>query len=57
MTKIFYHGPDRWVGKVVSRLSRKDMTLFIHTITGHNNLNSIIIPDYTPLCGFCEEED
>ena len=36
------------------------MTLFIHTITGINNLNytnSIIIPDYTPLCRFCEEED
>ena len=60
MTKIFYPGPNHRVGKVVSRLSRKDMTLFIHTITGHNNLNymnSIIIPAYTPLCRFCEEED
>ena len=60
MTKIFYQGPDRRVGKVVARLSRKDMTLFIHAITGHINLNymnSIIIPDYTPLCRFCEEED
>ena len=60
MTKTFYGGPDRRVGKVVSRISRKDMTLFIHAITGHNNLNymnSIIIPDYTPLCRFCEEED
>ena len=40
-------GPDRRVGKVVSRLSRKDMTLFIHAMTGHNNLNymnSIINP-------------
>ena len=28
------------------------MTLFIHAITGHNNLNYMnsIIPDYTPLC-------
>ena len=60
MTKLFYDGPDRRVGKVVSRLSRNDMTLFIHAITGHNNLNymnSIIIPNYTPLCRFCEEED
>ena len=60
MTKLFYDGPDRRVGKVVARLSRNDMTLFIHAITGHNNLNymnSIIIPDYTPLCRFCEEED
>ena len=60
MTKVCYDGPDRRVGKVVSRLSKKDMTLFIHAITGHNNLNymnSIIIPDYTPLCRFCEEED
>ena len=60
MTKIFYDGPDRRVGKVVSRLSRSDMTLFIHAITGHNNLNymnSIIIPNYTPLCRFCEEDD
>ena len=60
MTKLFYDGPNRRVGKVVSRFSRKDMTLFIHAITGHNNLNymnSIIIPDYTPLCRFCEEED
>ena len=60
MTKLFYDGPDRRVGKVVARLSRNDMTLFIHAITGHNNLNymnSIIIPDYTPLCKFCEEED
>ena len=59
MTKIFYQGLDRRVGKVVARLSRKDMTLFIHAITGHNNLNCmkcIIIPDYTPLW-FCEEED
>ena len=55
-----YDGPNRRVGKVVSRLSRKDMTLYIHAITGHNNLNymnSIIIPGYTPLCRFCEEED
>ena len=60
MTKIFYRGPDSRVGKVVGRLSRKDMTLFIHTITGHNNLNymnSIIIPQYTPFCRFCEEDD
>ena len=60
MTKLFYDGPDRRVGKVVARLSRNDMTLFIHAITGHNNLNymnSIIIPDNTPLCRFCEEED
>ena len=60
MTKIFYDGPDCRVAKVVSRLSRKDITLFIHAITGHNNLNymnSIIILDYTPLCRFCEEED
>ena len=60
MTKVFYDGPDRRVGKVVARLCRKDMTLFIHAITGHYNLNymnSIIIPDYTPLCRFCEEED
>ena len=60
MTKVFYDGPDRRVGKVVSRLSRKDKKLFIHAITGHNNLNymsSIIIPDYTPLSRFCEEED
>ena len=42
MTKIFYQGPDRRVRKVVARLSRKDMTLFIHAITGHNNLNYII---------------
>ena len=34
MTKIFYQGPDRRVGKVVARLSRKDLTLFINTITG-----------------------
>ena len=39
MTKVFYDGQDRRVGKVVSRLSRKDMTLLIHTITGPNNLN------------------
>ena len=39
MTKVFYDGPDRRVGKVVSRLSRTDMTLFIHPITGHNNFN------------------
>ena len=60
MTKVFNDGPDHRVGKVVSRLSRKDMTLFIHAITGHNNLNymnRIIIPNYTPLCRFCEEED
>ena len=60
MTKVFYDGPDRRVGKVVYRLSREDITLFIYAITGHNNLNymnSIIIPDYTPLCRFCEEED
>ena len=60
MTKVFYDGPDRRLGKVVSRLSRKDMTLFIHAITGHNNLNymnSIIINNNTPLCRFCEEED
>ena len=60
MTKVFYDRPNCRVGKVVWRLSRKDMTLFIHAITGHNNLNymnSIIIPDYTPLCRFCEEED
>ena len=47
ISKVFYHGPDRRVGKVVARLSRKDMTLFTHTITGHSNLNymkSIIIP-------------
>ena len=59
MTKVFYDGPNRRVGKVVLRLSRKDMTLFIHAITGHNNLNymnGIIIPDYTPLCRFREEE-
>ena len=40
--------PNRMIGKVVSRLSRKDMTLFIQAITGQNNLNymnSIIIPD------------
>ena len=30
MTKVFYDGPDHRVGKVVSRLSRKDMTLFTH---------------------------
>ena len=60
MTKLFYDGPSRRVGKVVSRLRRSDMTLFIHATTGHNNLNymnSIIIPEYTPLCRFCEEED
>ena len=60
MTKISYQGPDRAVGKVVARLSRKYMTLFIHTITGHNNLNyinSLKIPDYTPLCRSCKEED
>ena len=60
MTKLFYDGPDRRVGKVVATLSRSDMTLFIHAVTGHNNLNymnSIIIPDYTPLCRLCEEED
>ena len=36
------------------------MTLFLHAITGQNNLNymkSIIIPNFTPLCRFCEEED
>ena len=58
MTKVFYDEPNSRVGKVVSRLSRKDMKLFIHAITGQNNLNymnSIIIPDYTPLCRFCEE--
>ena len=52
MTKLFYDGPNRRVGKVVSRLSRSDMTLFMHATTGHNNLNymnSIIIPEYTPL--------
>ena len=60
MTKLFYDGPDHRVGKVVSRLGRSDMTLFIHAITGHNNLNymnSIIIPYYTSTCRFCEEED
>ena len=59
-TKVFYDGPDRRVGKVVSRLSRKDITLFIHAITGRNNLNymnSIITHDYTPLCRFFEEQD
>ena len=50
MTKVFLDVPDCRVGKVVSRLSREDMTLFIYTITEHNNMNSIIIPDYTPLC-------
>ena len=60
MTNVFYQGPDRRVGKVVARLSRKDMTLFIHAITGHNNLNymnSIINPDYTPLCRFYKEDE
>ena len=60
MTKLFYDGPDRGVGKVVSRLGRSDITLFIHAITGHNNLNymnSIIILYYTSTCRFCEEED
>ena len=60
MTKLFYDGLDRRVGKVVARLSRNNMTLFIHPVTGHNNLNymnSIIIYDYTPLCRFREEED
>ena len=60
MTKLFYDGPNRRVGKVVSRLSRSDMTLVIHARTGHNNLNymnSIIIPEYTSLCRFCKEED
>ena len=58
--KAGHDGPDRRLGKVVSRLSRSDMTLFIHAITGRNNLNymnSIIIPNYNPLCRFCEEED
>ena len=60
MNKLFYEGPYRRVGKVVSRLSRSDMTLLIHVTTGHNNLNfmnSIIIPEYTPLGRFCKEED
>ena len=60
MTKIFYPGPDRRVGRVVARLGRRDLTMFMHAITGHNNLNymnSIIIPGYTSLCRFCEEED
>ena len=52
MTKIFYPGPDRRVGRVVARLGRQDLTMFIRAITGHNNLNymnSIIIPGYTSL--------
>lgn len=60
MTKILYLGLYRMVGKVVARLSRKDMTLFVHAITGHNNMNymnSIIMPDYTPLCRICKEKD
>ena len=58
--KLFYDGPNFRVGKVVSRLSRSDMTLFIHATTGHNNLNymnRIIIPEHTLLCRFCKEED
>ena len=57
---LFYDGPNRMIGKVVSILSRSGMTLFIHATTGHNNfnyMNSIIIPEYTPLCRFCEEEE
>ena len=60
MTKLFYDGPNHRVGKVVSRLSSSDMTLFIHARTGHNNLNymnSIIITENTLLCRFCAEED
>ena len=48
MTKLFYDGLDRKVWKVVSRLNRSDMTLFIHAITGNNILNymhSIVIHD------------
>ena len=64
---VYHKWKEKWkalkkyrMTKVVARLSRTDMTLFIHAITGHNNLNymnSIIIPDYIPLCRFCEEED
>ena len=60
MTKLFYQGPDHKVGKVVARLGRQDLTLFIYATTGHSNLNymnSKIIPDYTSLCRLCEEED
>ena len=45
MTKIFYDGPDRRVGKVISGLSRKDMTLFIHAITGQKVLRMEKIGD------------
>ena len=41
----------RWnnlrVGKIVSRLNGNDMTLFMHAT----------IPECTPLCRFCKEED
>ena len=60
MTKLFYDGPNCRVGNVVFRLSRSNVTLFIHATTGHNNLNyisSIIINEYTPLCRFDDEED
>ena len=61
MTKLFYDGPYHRVGKLVSRLSRSDMTLLIHATTGHKNLNyinSINNPEYTPLCRFfCEEAE
>ena len=60
MTKRFYKGPDRRVGNVVARMSRENLAIYVQAITGHNNLNymnSIIIPGYTSLCRFCEEED
>ena len=60
ITELFYDRPNRREGKVISKLSRSDVTLFMHATTGQNNLNymnSIIIPEYTPLCRFCEEEN
>ena len=60
MTKIFNNAPSGPVGRVVARLSRKQLSLYIHAITGHNNLiymNSWMIPEYTFSCRICEEED
>ena len=40
MTEVFHDGPDRRVGKVVSRLSRKDMTLSAGSAKKRTNLSN-----------------
>ena len=59
-TKLFYPGPDKSKYRQVKHFSRRELQLYTEAITGQNNLNylnNLIVPEYTDLCRFCEEEE